>query len=99
MARQPGGSPVSFCDGHRTVFPADCRQIPPAAGILAAVQVVRPSRLPAGADLNRGPGRQRSQPRKRRWIKSTAVDHDLLSKIDMPSTPSREAGAWPAAVL
>jgi xanthine/CO dehydrogenase XdhC/CoxF family maturation factor len=34
------GSPVTFCDGHRTDFATAGGQIQPAAGILTAVQVV-----------------------------------------------------------
>ena len=87
------GSPVTFCDGHRIVFAADRRQIQLAADILAAVQVVRTCRLPAGADLDRGPGRQRSQPRRRRWIKSTAV------ATRPPSVDRRTVGSSGVAVF
>jgi len=50
-ALQPPGSPVTFCDGHRTVFTAASGLIQLAADILAPVQVARP-RLAAGAPPN-----------------------------------------------
>ena len=40
--RSGPGSPVTFCDGHRTVFATASGQIQLIADILAAVQVVRP---------------------------------------------------------
>jgi hypothetical protein len=46
--RSGPGSPVTFCDGHRTVFATTSGQIQLIADILAAVQVVRP-RFAVGA--------------------------------------------------
>jgi hypothetical protein len=49
------GSPVTFCDGHRTDFATASGQIQLAAGILAAVQVVFASLRELRLDRSSGP--------------------------------------------